>query len=269
MKPHVLTISVAAAATLLVAASPAAAQPMKFNEVSLLVRSHESDRAIVQEVSRRKLAQALTPEQEAKLKAQGASESLLQTLRSSVATTAHAERTTANRTASMQRESVAATLHFRATGVTPDDVQIIDVGVDEPVNLSTWGGPDREFVFGHRSITDLSRTYSFYEKANFPYYRDPSAEPTTDEVTMLDPIGSFDHLTNYQNLERRQPYLAEYASRTEHRFTRPMMIQRHNPVHVSGVPYNLYPIYSAGGVSLYYIGRISDNVVRLAVIEWR
>jgi hypothetical protein len=31
-----------------------------------------------------------------------------------------------------------------------------------------------------------------------------------------------------------------------------------------GVPYALYPVYAAGGVSLYYIGGSSDSV-RLAV----
>jgi hypothetical protein len=42
----------------------ASARPVDFNEVSLLVRAHESESSIKAEVSRRKLMRALTPQQE-------------------------------------------------------------------------------------------------------------------------------------------------------------------------------------------------------------
>ena len=58
------------------------AAPINFSEVSLWVRARETDQSIVHEVSQRKLARALTPQQEATLKAQGASDSLVQSLRS-------------------------------------------------------------------------------------------------------------------------------------------------------------------------------------------
>src|ERR1700675_1053722 len=58
------------------------AAPVNFSEVSLWVRARETDRSIVREVSQRKLARALTPQQEATLKSQGASDSLVQSLRS-------------------------------------------------------------------------------------------------------------------------------------------------------------------------------------------
>jgi hypothetical protein len=42
-----------------------------------------------------------------------------------------------------------------------------------------------------------------------------------------------------------------------------------NPVWIKGVPYALYPIYGAGGVSLYYVGATTYSV-RLAVsTHWR
>jgi hypothetical protein len=53
-----------------------------FSEVSLWVRARETDQSIVRKVSQRKLARALTPQQEATLKSQGASDSLVQSLRS-------------------------------------------------------------------------------------------------------------------------------------------------------------------------------------------
>ena len=58
----------------------ASARPIDYSEVSLLVRSHESDADIKDEVARRKLMHPLTAQQEATLKSQGASDSLIQSL---------------------------------------------------------------------------------------------------------------------------------------------------------------------------------------------
>jgi hypothetical protein len=55
--------------------------PMTFDEISFLVRIHESDASIVSQISERRLLRAPTPEQEAALKKQGVSETLMQTLR--------------------------------------------------------------------------------------------------------------------------------------------------------------------------------------------
>src|SRR3984893_7816180 len=62
-------------------ASQAPARPIGFSEVSLLIRAHESEASIKQEVAQRKLLHALTPPQENILKSQGASDSLIQSLR--------------------------------------------------------------------------------------------------------------------------------------------------------------------------------------------
>jgi hypothetical protein len=271
MKPHVRQLLACGAIALTLLPFPVPAAPLHFSEISLMVRARESEASITQDVSQRKIAQKLSADQEARLKKEGASDSLISTLR--------------NATVVPAENAPAATVHGGARSVAGADdtaaddrgyknggpnVQIIDVGVGEPVNLSTWGGADREFVFSPRSITDLRRTYSFYEKANFPYYRDPLAEPTTDELTMVEPIGTWTHRSTYLGVAQWQPLLADYTAATEHSLTRPIGVQRHSPVFVPGVPYTLYPIYGAGGVSLYYIGRISNDVVRLAVIShWR
>ena len=52
-------------------------RPIDFSEVSLLVRAHESEATIRDEVARRKLMHSLTPQQESTLKTQGASDSLI------------------------------------------------------------------------------------------------------------------------------------------------------------------------------------------------
>ena len=82
MKSHI-SICIISISVALAAAITAAAQPINFSEVSLWVRARESDQSIVREVSQRKLARALTPQQETTLKSQGASDSLVQSLRSS------------------------------------------------------------------------------------------------------------------------------------------------------------------------------------------
>src|SRR4030095_16782983 len=55
--------------------------PMTFDEISFLIRIRESDASIASQVSERRLLRALAPEQEAALKKQGVSETLMQTLR--------------------------------------------------------------------------------------------------------------------------------------------------------------------------------------------
>src|SRR4051812_9948950 len=47
------------------------AAPLSFNEISLLVRLHEPETYIQQQLAQRRLLRALTPEQEAKLKSEG------------------------------------------------------------------------------------------------------------------------------------------------------------------------------------------------------
>src|ERR1044072_3176778 len=83
MKSHTTTtITILTTLTALAIAMSVSARPVDFSEVSLWVRVQETDLSIVQQVSQRKLAHALTPQQEATLKAQGASDSLVQSLRS-------------------------------------------------------------------------------------------------------------------------------------------------------------------------------------------
>jgi thioredoxin-related protein len=70
-----------AIALLLVPILSLRAAPLAFEEVLLLVRTHETDSFISQQLAQRRLLHALTARQEAALKEQGASEVLLQALR--------------------------------------------------------------------------------------------------------------------------------------------------------------------------------------------
>jgi len=66
---------------LTLAASVGWGAPVTFDEISFLVRMRETDASISAQVSERRLLRALAPEQEAALKKQGVSETLLKTLR--------------------------------------------------------------------------------------------------------------------------------------------------------------------------------------------
>src|SRR5467141_3026967 len=79
---HFAKVLVVIVFTLLVGAIALSAAPINFNEVSLWVRARQTDKSILREVRERKLARALTPQQESTLKSQGGSDTLIQSLRS-------------------------------------------------------------------------------------------------------------------------------------------------------------------------------------------
>src|ERR1700746_46533 len=72
-----------AALLLILTLTPAMARPIDFNELSLFVRARQSEASIKNDVAARKLMHPLTPQQESTLKSQGASDSLIQSLRNS------------------------------------------------------------------------------------------------------------------------------------------------------------------------------------------
>jgi len=55
---------------------------------------------------------------------------------------------------------------------------------------------------------------------------------------------------------------------TSRSVTRPVAIDWNDPVFFEGEPYTFYPVYSAGGVSLYFINGSSDSA-RVAVAFYR
>ena len=244
------------------------AAPINFNEVSLWVRARETDQSIVREVTHRKLARALTPQQEATLKAQGASDSLVQSLRSPNIIAAPAD-VAASETKS-QPPKIAQPQEMSPDSPA-DNLHIFEVSPGHPINLSQWGGPDYEFAFNvfrfagedivEPVIVDTVRTY-------------------TELVTYVEPLRT-NSRTVHSNFhrERYTPYLGgdlkddsymtgDYVSTVSHSVSRDMSIDRRNPVFIPGVPYNLYPIYGVRGVSLYYITGSRDSV-KLAVITSR
>ena len=116
------------------------ARPIDFSEVSLLVRAHESDATIKDEVARRRLMHPLTPQQENTLKSQGASDSLIQSLRNS------------NNVAAKEEVAALEAAHAAKTGPTDlndhgPKVTVMNVAFGHSINLSQWGGADYEIAF--------------------------------------------------------------------------------------------------------------------------
>ena len=230
-------------------AGRALAAPIDYSEVSLLVRAHESESTIVQEVSQRKLLHALTPQQEAALKKQGASDSLVQSLRRSDSILAAADATAFEaRREQLSRNPAPAARANGEEGGIEDNLHVFDVSAGHPVNLSQWGGPNYEFAF------------------NAPSRLDEGAP----DALLIDNVGSFTHTATYLGAGRAEDSTTifdrrNYVSIVDHSLARGMYIDRYHPVRIQGVPYTLYPVYAAGGVSLYYVGASGDSV-KLAVI---
>jgi len=224
--------------------------PIDFGEVSLLVRAGESESSIIQETSQRKLMHPLTPQQEQTLKAQGASDSLVSALRNSNIVISNNEAVAIeNKRQQNAARSAAAAHHAEAeVEAASPDISVFDVGVDHPINLSQWGGPDYEFTFAsHRWLGENVVVPAMTQQGG-----------TYTEVSKYVGFGADGWEFTPSN----------YYAISEHTISRPIHIDMENPVWVRGVPYALYPIYSAGGVSLYYISATTYSV-RLAVTRWR
>jgi hypothetical protein len=240
------------------------AAPVNFSEVSLWVRARETDQSIVREVSQRKLAHALTPQQEASLKAQGASDSLVQSLRSSKVIAGPADVPASE---AKSQPPPMPQPHEMAPDSASDNLQIFEVSAGHPINLSQWGGPDCEFAFNifrfagenivEPVVIDTVRTYT--DVATY-------IGPLSNGPRSAQPYFRSDRLTPYLggDLKDDTYMIGDYLSAVSHSVSRGMSIDRRHPVLIKGVPYTLYPIYGARGVSLYYIAS-STNSVKLAV----
>src|SRR5438094_10516677 len=110
-------------------ASELSARPIGFSELSLMVRMHESETSIKNDVAERKLLHGLTQPQEGILKSQGASDALIKSLRDSNLVASKEEAAAAE---SANRESGAPSADIR-----PADhhrhVMVFDVAFGHPI----------------------------------------------------------------------------------------------------------------------------------------
>jgi hypothetical protein len=247
---------------------------MEFNEVSLMVRVRESDRSIKDEVSRRKLMRPLTTQQETTLKTQGASDSLLQSLRNSTLVASKEEASAAEQ----QQREMRANRAERAVADEGPRVHVFNVAFGHPINLSQWGGADYEFAFYNyrmagedhivpamidniRTGVDVSRTIPLVSESDaFASNWFPTNEVRNWRFTPSDGRGDLkDHRFNF----------SDSVATSSHSFSRALHIDWDSPVFIEGQPYTFYRVYGAGGVALYYIGKASDRSAMVAVVSHR
>jgi hypothetical protein len=272
------------AAAFLFASSQLHASPVGFSELSLLVRMHESEPSIKSEVAERKLLHPLTQPQENLLKSQGASDALIKSLRDSnlVASkeeVAAAEAATARQNNASSNEPMSPPEHRR-------HVLVFDVTFGHPINLSQWGGLDYELAFysyrfagedhiqpalidqvGTRTVVYKSIPLeSENEVFNEDWYptngvRNWRYTPYNGAGgTLLNGRGDF--------RDTRSINFSDAVAVDSYSVSRPVAIDWDDPVFLDGQPYTFYPVYSTGGVSLYYINANSYSA-RVAVAFYR
>lgn len=249
------------------------ARPVDYNEVSLLVRCRESESSIRDEVTHRKLMRPLTPQQESTLKAQGASDSLVQSLRDSNLVASKEE---ADALDSRDRRLAASRLESAPS--PRQHVHVFNIAFGHPVNLSEYGGADYEIAFYSYRVAGEDQV----QPAMIDNIR------TGTDVARMTPVSGTSEgeafsqgffPTNGVRNWRFTPYDARGDLRDDrfnfndsvaissHSFARPMHIDWDSPVFIEGQPYTFYRVYGAGGVSLYYIGKASERAAMVAVVS--
>jgi hypothetical protein len=261
----------------------ASARPIGFSEISLMLRMHESEAAIKQEVGQRKLLHSLTGPQETLLKQQGASDAFISSLRNPnlvaskeevAAAEAASKPTTTTNDAGMQ-----VTHHGR-------HVHVVDVAFGHPINLSQWGGLDYEIAFySYRfagedhiqpAIIDPVGTRTVvYKSIPFESENEVFTEnwyPTNGvrnwRYTPYNGSGGTLYNGRGDFRDTRSLNFSDTVSVNSYSVSRPIGIDWDNPVFIEGQPYTLYPVYGAGGVSLYFINASSYSAKVAVVTRW-
>src|SRR5438270_2115446 len=267
-----LLILIAAASLLL--ANPLFAKPIGFSELSLMVRMHQSETDIKSDVADRKLLHPLTQPQESLLKSQGASDSLIQSLRDSKLVVSKEEAVAAESAAAHQANTSAMETqnHYPR-------VDVFNVAFGHPINLSRWGGLDYEIAFySYRfagedhiqpALIDNVGTRTVVSRS-IPLLSEGEAFTSdwfpTNGVRnwRFTPYNGVDYDNRGDFRDTRSINFSDSVAVTSYSVSRPVAIDWNDPVFIEGQSYTFYPVYSAGGVSLYFINGSSDSA-RVAV----
>jgi hypothetical protein len=270
-RPTAYSLSIIAAISL-ISTSQLSARPIGFSELSLLVRMHESDASIKEEVAQRKLLHPLTTPQENILKSQGATDSLIQSLRNSNLV-ASKEETAAIETAAA-REAKAQPIETAVAERRHPHVHVFDVAYGHPINLSEWGGLDYEIAFysyrfaGEDHVqsalidnvltrTEVSRNIPLAsESETFTQDWFPTNGVRNWRFTPYDGRG-YDRLGDF--MDARSLNFSDSVAVSSYSVSRPVAIDWNNPIFIEGEPYTFYPVYGSGGVSLYFISGSADS----------
>jgi hypothetical protein len=244
-----------------------------------MVRMHESEASIKNEVAERKLLHQLTQPQEGILKSQGASDSLIKSLRDSNLVASKEEAAAVETAAASGSSAPSAEIHPAGHH---RHVFVFDVAFGHPINLSQWGGLDYEIAFFsyrfagedhiqpalidnvgtrtvvYRSIPLQSEGEVFTED----WY--PTNGARNWRYTPYNGSGGTLYNGRGDFRDTRSINFSDSVAVGSYSASRPVAIDWDAPVFLEGQPYTFYPVYSAGGVSLYFINGSSDSA-RVAV----
>jgi len=243
-----------------------------------MVRMHQSEAEIKSDVVSRKLLHPLTQPQENILKQQGASDSLLKSLRDSNLVASNEEVVASER--AIAREHQLAEQHEGPQKCPPVCIEVFDVGFGQPINLSQWGGLDYEIAFysyrfagedhiqpalidqvGTRTVVSpLVPTAGLSAYETFPSDWFPTNGVRNWRFM---PYNGVDYDNRGDFRDTRSIYFSDTVGVSSRSASRPIWIDWNDPVFIEGQPYTFYPVYGAG-VSLYYISSNSYSA-RVAV----
>ena len=267
------------AAFLTVWINSAAARPIGFSELSLLVRMHEPEASIKNDVAERKLLHGLTQPQEGILKSQGASDSLIKSLRDSNLVASKEEVAAAE---SAAREASAPSAETRSIN-HQRHVAIFDVAFGHPINLSRWGGLDYEIAFysyrfaGEDHIQPAlidqvgTRTVVYksipLESENEVFTEDwyPTNGVRNWRYTPYNGSGGTLYNGRGDFRDTRSINFSDSVAVSSRSVSRPIAVDWNDPVFFDGQPYTFYPVYVGAGASLYFINASSDSA-KVAVV---
>lgn len=267
------------AASLFVA-SQLSARPIGFSELSLMVRMHESEADIQNDVAARKLLHGLTQPQEGILKSQGASDSLIKSLRDSNLVASKEEATAAEVTVSREHETTPQ--QQGPTNCPYRCIEVLDVAFGQSINLSRWGGLDYEIAFysyrfaGEDHIQPAlidqvgTRTVVYksipLESENEVFTEDwyPTNGVRNWRYTPYNGSGGTLYNGRGDFRDTRSINFSDSVAVSSYSASRPIVIDWNDPVFFDGQAYTFYPVYSAGGVSLYFINATTYSA-RVAV----
>jgi len=256
------------AASLLIT-SQLCGRPIGFSELSLMVRMHQPETDIKNDVAERKLLHPLTQPQEGILKSQGASDALIKSLRDSNLIASKEEAAAAESAAAhpANGSSVEIQNHYPR-------VDVFEVAFGHPINLSRWGGLDYEIAFysyrfagedhiqpalidnvGTRTI--VSRTIPLLSEGEvFTSDWFPTNGVRNWRYT---PYNGVDYDNRGDFRDARSINFSDSVAVTSRSVSRPVAIDWRNPQFIDGQPYTFYPVYVGPGASLYFIKASSDS----------
>ena len=155
-------------------------------------------------------------------------------------------------------------------------MHVFNIAYGHPINLSQWGGIDYEIAFDSyrfagedhveavmvdpiRTVSEVSRPIRFTSEDE-AFARDwfPTNSVRNWRYT------PYDVRTDQRDNRFEQNDTVSVRSNVA---SRRLTIDWQNPVYIHGQPYAFYPVYGAGEVSLYYIGKANDRTARVAIVS--